>query len=80
MATQNPFDDKTFVKIMKGILDLVDYNKNAICSAMGLIDKKEEPIPLLYHGLCVVLYYIHGDPRKPPISKRIAKPHKARSA
>jgi hypothetical protein len=76
MATQNPFDDKTFVKIMKGILDLVDYNKNAICSAMGLIDKKEEPIPYytMDCALCYSTYMeIHENPQFQKESQNLIK-------
>jgi hypothetical protein len=76
MATQNPFDDKTFVKIMKGILDLVDYNKNAICSAMGLIDKKEQPIPYytMDCALCYTTYMeIHENPQFQKESQNLIK-------
>ena len=76
MATQNPFDDKTFVKIMKGILDLVGYNKNAICSAMGLIDKKEQPIPYytMDCALCYSTYMeIHENPQFQKESQNLIK-------
>lgn len=52
----NPFEDKTFIQIMKGIMDFSGQNKNAICSAMGLVDKEKDPVP--YYTLDCALCYL----------------------
>ena len=54
--SENPFEDETFIQIMKGILDFSGQNKNAICSAMGLVDKETDPVP--YYTLDCALCYL----------------------